>query len=87
MCINHTTSVQFLTVTILNASPDTCLPGLVPKALLPTKVDVYSEIKVASLNTKPSSEISWSPILSFSNSFVFCGEYYAMLGQESMRFP
>lgn len=35
----------------------------------------YYEMKVASAKTTPSSMTSSSPILSFRESFVFCGEY------------
>src|SRR5690349_20378961 len=33
-------------------------------------------MKVASVKTEPSSVTSWSPILSFRDSLVFCGEYW-----------
>lgn len=48
---------------------------MLPNPSLPVAVAVYSEMKVASVKTAPSSTNSWSPILSLRDNFVFCGEY------------
>jgi hypothetical protein len=72
-------------VTIPNADPDNCFPDIVPKALLAEEATAYSEMNVASLKTVPSSVTSWSPILSFRDSLVFCGEYWGVLIAEDNR--
>jgi len=49
--------------------------GHAPELRVESNLDIYAEMKVASLNNSPSSVISVSPTLSLSESFLAWGAY------------